>query len=71
MNCIAWGGGVRRDRQAGGAGAKLLIVVRCLWGKKVVLDGQVSIWVSKAKGKERIIDRKNGRAPPLKTLSQV
>lgn len=46
-------------------------MVRCLQGKKVVLDGQVSICIPKAKGKEQIVDRRNGRVPPLKTLSQV
>jgi len=59
------------DGGSWGTGGKLLIVVRSLWGRKVVLERQVGRWVSKARGKWWIMDKMNGRELPFKMLNQV
>lgn len=53
-----------------GGWGELLVMVRFFGGTKVVLDGQVGRWISKARGKQQIMDKMNGRELPFKTRSE-
>lgn len=74
FNCIVQRGGSQEGPTGSGgswgAGGELLVMVRCLLGSKVVLDGQVGRWVSKTRGKQQTMDKMNGRELPFKTRSE-